>query len=440
MDSNRHWFKSRLGIEFTEAPRPISMCSYCFLSESSPIFVIEDTHSEGKYATNPLVTGFPFLRFYAGASLFVDGVKVGVLCVIDQKPRYDFGVKQQKILVDLAHCVTDLVLIRRRQMLETRYHCVPLHQSVLSVIREPLSRVTESKQWIAELLKQMSTTDSFQKVNNLLTQLYSVVNEFSKDLRYLETIVGAATHVMRNLLQTDVPSSSVTLYKQIGFNLAHIRTEQWWSAFLRVFSFAKVSDVSPVCLLTAERIQTHPDLLLLVCGALLGHLVSSHSVVGVVIDYKSISEVISAVPSLASEQSNMLAVEGMMTVDISYAALDINRHSTITPRFVAHGMISAIRHVLHWVHGFLIQDAYDSHVRIYMPCKLVHKRSSRTFSEEELERALNDTSFEQMKQLESMSVDLTFSDESPLKKMHYESDDTSSLSDDEVMTSSTDEM
>lgn len=385
MDANRHWFKSRLGIEFQEAPRRVSMCSYCFLSESSPIFVIEDTHSEPKYACNPLVTGFPYIRFYAGASLFIEGVKVGVLCVIDRKPRYDFGIKQQKILTELAECVTDLVLMRRKEMLEQRYHCVPLHQSVLTIIKEPLTRVLESREWIADILNQLRAAQSSVQLVDLLVKLKSIATEFAGDLKYLETMLGASTHVLTRLLQTDMPSVSVSTSKAVGQNGSFVRTDEWWAAFLQVFSFANLPRIRPVCHLTAEGLYTHPELLLLTSGALIGHLMSSHAIVGVVVWFCSSHEChdgISSPPAVADAPA-----QGMVVVDIEYTESDISDQCTVSPRFGIHGMVASIRQILQWAQGRLQQDSALSRFRLLVPCRLVHKRTASFAPDEIHERA-----------------------------------------------------
>lgn len=386
MDANRHWFKSRLGIEFQEAPRRVSMCSYCFLSESSPIFVIEDTHSDPKYACNPLVTGFPYIRFYAGASLFVEGVKVGVLCVIDRKPRYDFGIKQQKILTELAECVTDLVVMRRREMLEQRYHCVPLHQSVLTIIKEPLARVLESREWVADILNQLRTAQSSVKLVDLLVKLKSIATEFAGDLKYLETMLGASTHVLTRLLQTDIPSVSVSAYKTVGQKGSFIRTDEWWAAFLQVFSFANLPRIRPVCHLTAEGLHTHPELLLLTSGALIGHLISSHAIAGVNVWFSSSFECQDRIsspplPTVAAP------AHGVIVVDIEYTESDTCDQCTISPRFGIHGMVASIRQILQWAQGRLLQDCARSQFRLLMPCSLVHKRPASCARNESHERA-----------------------------------------------------
>ncbi len=100
VDANRQWFKACIGLPVRETGRDISFCGHAILGDD--IFVIEDTHADPRFADNPLVTGAPFIRFYAGQPLRVAGNhKIGTLCVIDTKPRH-FTADDRAALRDLA--------------------------------------------------------------------------------------------------------------------------------------------------------------------------------------------------------------------------------------------------------------------------------------------------------------------------------------------------
>jgi GAF domain-containing protein len=86
VDRDRQWFKSNFGLEARETPRNISFCGHA-IALSAPL-VVPDALADPRFADNPLVTGHPFVRFYAGAGLRLPyGEVVGTLCLMDSRPR-----------------------------------------------------------------------------------------------------------------------------------------------------------------------------------------------------------------------------------------------------------------------------------------------------------------------------------------------------------------
>ncbi len=103
VDANRQWFKSRQGLEATETGRDISFCGHAILDKH--IFIIPNALEDSRFADNPLVTGPPYIRFYAGAPLTnKDGYRIGTLCIIDNKPR-ELPAVDQQMLRDIADAV-----------------------------------------------------------------------------------------------------------------------------------------------------------------------------------------------------------------------------------------------------------------------------------------------------------------------------------------------
>ncbi|MCA1855648.1 EAL domain-containing protein [Massilia oculi] len=114
VDRDRQWFKSRTGLETPETPRDISFCAHAILADEG--LVVPDAARDPRFADNPLVTGEPHLRFYAGVPLYsVERKKIGTLCIIDRRPRrLDLG--QLDALRDLARMVEGLVYHRQLAM------------------------------------------------------------------------------------------------------------------------------------------------------------------------------------------------------------------------------------------------------------------------------------------------------------------------------------
>jgi serine phosphatase RsbU (regulator of sigma subunit) len=103
IDASRQWFKSKQGLMACQTPRDISFCGHAVLIDDA--LVIPDAKLDPRFADNPMVTGEPFVRFYAGQSLKTpDGKRVGTLCVVDRKPR-EFGDRDRAILRELADMI-----------------------------------------------------------------------------------------------------------------------------------------------------------------------------------------------------------------------------------------------------------------------------------------------------------------------------------------------
>lgn len=105
VDLNRQWFKACQGYESRGTARDISFCGHAILGDE--IFTIEDAAQDERFHDNPLVTGAPHIRFYAGCPLRVSrGAKVGTLCIIDTQPR-SLDPDDALALKDLAAMVED---------------------------------------------------------------------------------------------------------------------------------------------------------------------------------------------------------------------------------------------------------------------------------------------------------------------------------------------
>ncbi|MFD0046759.1 GAF domain-containing protein [Pseudarthrobacter scleromae] len=99
------FFKSAVGPLREEAPRVIALCTETV--ERNSMLVINDTLADDRFASNPLVTGEPYIRFYAGYPLHGPrGWNIGTLCVIDQQPR-TFSPSDQQVLRTLAAVVQE---------------------------------------------------------------------------------------------------------------------------------------------------------------------------------------------------------------------------------------------------------------------------------------------------------------------------------------------
>ncbi len=111
VDSQRQWFKARAGLEAAETPRAHSFCGHAILQNR--VMVVPDATEDERFHDNPLVTGVPFIRFYAGAPIQLpSGYTIGTVCILGPEPRRDFGAAQQDLLTKLAMLALSAITLR----------------------------------------------------------------------------------------------------------------------------------------------------------------------------------------------------------------------------------------------------------------------------------------------------------------------------------------
>jgi GAF domain-containing protein len=113
VDENRTWFKSHSGLQIKETPRDQAFCSYVVANGKA--MVVGDAQKDARFQDNPLVTGEPHLRFYAGVPLTTpQGLTVGTLCVLDTKPQ-QLNASQLQMLELLASALMNAMDGRRHR-------------------------------------------------------------------------------------------------------------------------------------------------------------------------------------------------------------------------------------------------------------------------------------------------------------------------------------
>jgi GAF domain-containing protein len=143
VDDHRQWFKSKIGVEVRETPRDVAICAHTIKQDH--LFVVPDTLQDARFRENPLVTGEPHIRFYAGAPLINDdGYALGTLCVLDREPR-ELNPEQKE-------AVNALSRLALRQM-ELRMNLQLLKEALNDRTKEEHARELELKRLEEKLVR-----------------------------------------------------------------------------------------------------------------------------------------------------------------------------------------------------------------------------------------------------------------------------------------------
>jgi CheY-like chemotaxis protein len=142
LDLGRQWFMSNRGLGDTrETPRKLAFCAHAIQSFTNHL-IVKDASKDARFKDNPLVTGPPDIRFYAGVSLISpEGYKLGTLCIIDRKP-WPAGLTDDQLftLRDLADMTVE-ALVNRRHRLQNIEHPAHLIAYTANDLMQPLTGV-----------------------------------------------------------------------------------------------------------------------------------------------------------------------------------------------------------------------------------------------------------------------------------------------------------
>lgn len=101
--------KARSGLDVESTPRDIAFCNYTILTDN--VFTVLDATKDARFCNNPMVVGDPKIRFYAGAPLiYVNNIRLGAFCLIDDAPRVDFRMGDQAELAEYAERASHLLI------------------------------------------------------------------------------------------------------------------------------------------------------------------------------------------------------------------------------------------------------------------------------------------------------------------------------------------
>jgi PAS domain S-box-containing protein len=177
VDDQRQWFKSSIGFTASCTPRDISFSGHAILQ--SDLFIVPDATKDERFANNPMVTGEPYIRFYAGAPvLSPDGQALGSLCVIDRVPR-ELSVRQREVLRVLSRQVTAQLELRRQthELVAANQHHERQKQGLRDAAEFSRQIITDAREGIAVFDRELR---------------YRVFNPFMEELQSwpADTVLG----------------------------------------------------------------------------------------------------------------------------------------------------------------------------------------------------------------------------------------------------------
>ena len=192
VDGRRQWFKAKRGLRMNETPRDISLSSDAILQNE--LFIVPDTHADPRFADNPLVIGYPKIRFYAAAPLATEtGEVIGTLCVIDTEPRTITEAQQNNLRRLARQVMANFELRRNVHDVETaRRHAERLAEgrrellaTVSHEIRNPLNGILGLAEQLEHLELPYRIQEKVKTIHACGSSLLDILNDVL-DLAKLE--------------------------------------------------------------------------------------------------------------------------------------------------------------------------------------------------------------------------------------------------------------
>jgi two-component system NtrC family sensor kinase len=202
VDSDRLWFKSKVGLEPTQVSRELTFCANA-ISQPDQMLIVPNALQDKRFATHPLVTAYPNIIFYAGAPLVTsDGFALGTLCTIDRKPR-ELGSEEIAALQSLSRQVIS--------QMELRINITKLKENISKRVQVE-QNLRGTNQRLAQILNKLRQTQvqliQSEKMSSLGHLVAGIAHEINNPVNF---IYGNLSHVntyVKDLL------SLLTLYQK----------------------------------------------------------------------------------------------------------------------------------------------------------------------------------------------------------------------------------
>ncbi|WP_396930110.1 diguanylate cyclase [Mycolicibacterium sp.] len=159
LDEQRQWFKANVGLGVSETPRSQAFCAHAIMNPDE-VMTVEDARADERFVSNPLVTGDPGIRFYAGAPLVAPtGEALGTICVIDRQPRTLTETQREALEILSREIIVQLEL---RRSIETLEQAVLDQEKYVELLQEYQRDIEK----VRVHLESQSVTDVLTGVKN----------------------------------------------------------------------------------------------------------------------------------------------------------------------------------------------------------------------------------------------------------------------------------
>ncbi len=228
IDVDRQWFKSNYGLGVSETSRDISFCGHAILN--TEILVVEDAAKDERFGDNPLVTGDPDIRFYAGKPLAVDGNLIGTLCLIDRQPRV-FDAEDKALLQDFGELVeSEFALIDLVELQAKLVDEVAERQKVDGVLELQVSRIHTLHEIIAN--RDWDLDRKLIEILNFATEAFAldigIVSHIVDQDYTAEYVYAPGTDLVSGMVfPLGVTYCSLTLEADGPLAIPHVAESQW---------------------------------------------------------------------------------------------------------------------------------------------------------------------------------------------------------------------
>ncbi|ABZ96022.1 Sensor histidine kinase and response regulator of a two component complex [Leptospira biflexa serovar Patoc strain 'Patoc 1 (Ames)'] len=229
IDETRQWFKSHHGLKARETPRSLAFCSHAILGDE--LFIIPNAKSDNRFKNNPLVNGDPNVIFYAGIPLALDDqIKLGTLCVIDNKPR-ELNEEQMQMLRLLGKQTVRLLQMRKdRDKLEiekkSAERATAAKRDFIAAISHDIRNPLNSLLGMSEMIKDQPITevvhsyvDHIKNAGEVILNLVNDTIELSRLEENASVLNNEWFHLSQCLAVYDNFFKQETKRKKIEFHL-----------------------------------------------------------------------------------------------------------------------------------------------------------------------------------------------------------------------------